>query len=195
MSHPSATAPLPYAAESVDHEIRIAEPDDNARPYIRKTWAESFHRAPGQSHRRFRTWKRGAFATIDRLLGDRTTRALVATSPDAFVERMPGDPATRVPAIVGWIVWTPGRSVDTVHYIYVRHEAGGIEWKRRGVMTALVESAELGKRVAYTHRGEHRVGSYWNGKELPRSLDEVIVDWLKGRGVTAVYEPVEEWLA
>jgi hypothetical protein len=189
--------PLPYtfAPESGDHEIRIAAPDDNARPYIRKTWAESFHRAPGQSHRRFRSYKRDAYATIDRLLGDPSTRALVATSPDAFIECVSGDPATRVPAIVGWIVWTPRPGIDTVHYIYVRHEAGGIEWKRRGVMTALVETADLARRVAYTHKGEQRVGSYWSGKDLPRSLDEVIVDWLRERGVTAVYEPVGEWLA
>jgi hypothetical protein len=197
---PELFVPLDYTfVPERGHELRIAEPPNDALPYIRKTWAESFHRAPGQSHRRFRTWKRGTFAMIDRILGDSTTRALVATAPEVTFERMPDDPDTAVPAIVGWIVWTPGRSISTVHYVYTRHEVGGIEWRRRGVMTALVEAAKLGQRVAYTHKGEQRVGSFWKAgkagkRDLPRPLDEVIVDWLRARGTTVVYEPVEEWL-
>lgn len=65
-------------------------------------------------------------------------------------------------------------------------------------MTALMDAAELGRRIAYTHKGEQRGGSYWKThtarKDLPPPLDEVIVDWLRERGATAVYEPVEKWL-
>ena len=168
------------------YEIRIAPAPLEALPYIRATWCESYHRSKEHAHRRFRTWKRGTLSTIDRVLGDPATRILIARSPEVETER-------HGPAIVGWIVWSPGRSISTVHYIYVRHEVGGIEWRRRGIMTALVDAADLGRRIAYTHHGEARVGSYWKPKNLPRPLDEEIAEWLHEQGVTSVYEPIERW--
>lgn len=188
---PEPFVPVPYTfgPELVDrcHELRIAPAPNEALPYIRSTWCESYHRAPGNFHRRFRSWKRDALASIDRVLSDSATQVLVATSPDVQT--------TYGPAIVGWIVWTPGRSVSTVHYVYTRHEVGGIEWRRRGIMTALIDAAELGPRVVYTHCGEAKVGGHWKKRQLPRPLDEEIVEWIRKRGVTSVYEPIEEWWA
>jgi hypothetical protein len=172
--------------------IRLAPPAPDDLPYIRKTWLDSFHAAPGNHRQRFRDWKHRPAATIARLLEDPTTQVLVARDPDARLIR---DGVDLGPAIIGWTVWTPGRGVTTIHYVYVRHAVDGVQWRRRGVMTALFDAIGMERVVRYTHQGEYKLGTHWKRTNRPRPLDEEIKDWLKGRGVTAVYEPVEEFMA
>lgn len=78
--------------------------------------------------------------------------------------------------VAGWLAYAPGRRVDTVHWTHAR---GAL--RRHGVMRQLIDAVQLKPRIVYTLRGARR-------------SHEWIVPWLAGRGVTAAYEPLKEWL-
>lgn len=174
MSAPGNTAPPPVIiAPVVDDEWR----------YIASTWIDSHHRsAKYYKHPYKRSYLPLMRPIVDTLA--RESKALVARNPDGRA--------------VGWIVYTPGRSIATVHYVYARHKLDDVPWRRRGVATALLQAAELGRRFVYTFPGEYRRASMFArglDKKYPRPLDEELVDSLRRRGVTAVYEPVERWMS
>lgn len=180
--------PLPYTFEPEPPPapprgipIRIAPAASDDRRFILRTWVESFHLAPGNWRESWKRWRPEAEAMISRLLDAASTRTLCAYND-----------AGRV---IGWIAWTPGRGISTVHYVYVRHHLDEFEWRRRGVMAALIDAAGLGTRIAYTHKGEIKIGSKWKRQLRKRPTDEDVVEWLAGRGVTAVYEEIGRWLA
>ena len=83
--------------------------------------------------------------------------------------------------LIGWLAMTPGKRVDTLHWCYTKHELDGEHVRRRGVMTALLEEADLGMNFVYTLRPR-------------RKLDEALVAALKARGVTACFVPMKDWL-
>ena len=83
--------------------------------------------------------------------------------------------------LLGWLAMTPGKRVDTVHWAYTKHALDGERTRRRGVMTALLDEADLGSSFVYTLRPR-------------RKLDEALVAALKARGVTAVFVPLKEYL-
>jgi hypothetical protein len=177
-------------------EIRIAEPVDDDLSYIRRTWLDSFHAAKDNCEKGIKRWKHGPLRTIVRLMEAPSTRILVARDPSSRFVRE-GDGRDLGPPVIGWLVWTPGRGISTVHYVYVRHKVNGVHWRRRGVMGLLFDAAGLldapERRIAYTHQGEYKIGSRYERRVRP--LDEDVVEWLKRQGVTAVYEPIGEWLA
>jgi hypothetical protein len=83
--------------------------------------------------------------------------------------------------IAGWLAWSRGPSVDTVHWTHTRWRVGkGELLRKRGVMTALMNAAQMKRHIAYTHRGARR-------------SDEWIVPWLARRGVTAAFVSLKEW--
>ncbi len=85
-------------------------------------------------------------------------------------------------AIAGWLALVHGRRVDTVHWAHTRWKIGqGELLRKRGVMRALVDAAQLKSRLVYTHRGAKR-------------SDEWIVPWLARRGVTAAFVPWKDWI-
>lgn len=109
--------------------------------------------------------------------------------------------------VIGWIAYAPGRSISTVHWCHTRFKletpAGDEKCRRRGVMTMLLEAAELGKRFAYTMRGPRRVlhhGGQGRSSDAARrgvsgqTADVAIADWLRKRGITAAFVSLEEWL-
>lgn len=83
--------------------------------------------------------------------------------------------------VLGWLAMTPGKRVDTVHWVYTRPDLAGARVRRRGVMTALLEAADLGSSFVYTLRAS-------------RKLDEALVAALRARGITAVFVQMKEWL-
>ena len=95
--------------------------------------------------------------------------------------------------LVGWIVVTPGKRVSTVHWIHVKHEMNGERTRRRGVMTRLLEAAELGTKFVYTLRARRDRAHLPDGS-ITKSLDESLVAALRDTGVTATYVPLKEWL-
>lgn len=97
--------------------------------------------------------------------------------------------------LLGWIAVSPGQRIYTLHWVHVSYERGGQRIRRHGLMTALMSAAGLGSRFIYTCQG----GMLGRPMELPdgtiaRRTDEVLVDALQRRGVTAVYEPLKQWL-
>lgn len=104
--------------------------------------------------------------TFKKIVGDTSTVLLGAYDADK---------------LLGWLVMTPGKRVDTVHWVYVKHELGGSRVRRRGVMTALLEAADLGTNFVYTLRPR-------------RKLDEALVAAIRARGATATFVPLKEFL-
>ncbi len=94
--------------------------------------------------------------------------------------------AYRGDELLGFLVMSPGRRVDTLHWIQTRFkDSAGAPVRRQGVMTALVDAARLGERCIYTLRGQRRAGG---------SFDETIAAWLRGHGTAAAYEPLLSWI-
>lgn len=172
---------------------RIAAPtSSDDRSYIVRSWVDSFHRARANLKLTFRGgYKERQRQAIDRVLDAPGTRVLCAYSD---TERVMRDGVDHGPAVLGWIVWTVGRGWPTVHYVFTRYELGQVKWRRRGVMSELVDAAELGPRVVYTHRGEYARGGLESRQRWPRALDEEVADWMRRRGMTVAYVPLGEWL-
>lgn len=158
--------------------IRPMHADD--LPYVRSTWKEGHKDAPGAERMRWPVYKATVGKQIDAVLALPATVVLCAYADSGRV--------------LGWLAYTPGRSISTVHWTHTRFEEAGEPCRRRGVMTALLDKAALGKRFTYTFRGARRNNG---AKRAGRgdSLDLTIAAWLRGRGVTAVHVPVEEFLA
>lgn len=187
---PDLFVPLPYTFTPEPAPFRIEPPavrdlsglglsDD--RDYIAKSWLDSYHRARGNHRLPADAYYPRHRPTVERILAAPSTRALVALTP-----------ADRV---IGWIVWTPSRYIPAVHYALVRHNLDGEEWRRRGVLTALLAAAELGDQFVYTHAGEYRRGGRWKRHHWPRPLDEEIAAALARRGVSATFQAYREWAA
>ena len=165
---------------------------DADRGYVVRTWTDSFHRAEENYELTFKLWKPYQRAAIDHVLALPMTRVLVAHHDTARATSRDG--ADLGPAVLGWLVWTTGRGWPTVHYAYTRHALGDVDWRRRGVMSELVDAAELGSRVVYTHKGEHARGSLRARSYYPRPLDEEVAAWARRRGMAVAYVPLEEWI-
>lgn len=186
----SEAANTPVSVDQPTLLLRPLAPDD--RRYAAATWRESFKessstllRAPWSMYK----------ATIGKQLGDLVTasQTLGAYNEDGRV--------------IGWIAYAPGRTISTVHWVHCRFkltcpDGHDEQCRRRGVMTLLLDAAELGKRFAYTHRGP-RAHSHHGGKDrsldAPKytirgdTLDIPIAESLRKRGVTAAFVPYEEW--
>lgn len=166
-------------------EIRPLRLDDRA--YVRATWAHAYK----ESSRRLLQTPWSIFKqTIVRDLeavAD-SSSMLGAFSPDN--------------RIVGWLAFSPGSRVDTIHFAYTRSKLDDVETRRRGVMSALIDAAEIGSRIVYTHRGarpvKHRGRSGRSetaARHVPHgeTTDVPIAEWLRSRGRSVVFVPYEEW--
>jgi GNAT superfamily N-acetyltransferase len=110
-------------------------------------------------------------------------------------EKIFDDPKTRLLGaytvegpLAGWLVMMPGKRVHTLHWVHVKHKH-----RRQGLMTALLDAAELGPRFAYTlHARRDRVTLPDNTKT--KSLDESLVFALRSRGVSATFIPLQEYI-
>lgn len=191
---------LVYAEHEPSLVVSIHRGVEDDKRFIARTWKESYKDAPGQRRTPWRIYNQTTAKDIYALLDNPTVQLLAAHEPGG--------------RIVGWLAFTRGKSISTLHWVFTRsllhdltcklawsHPAidpppctcAPIELRRRGVMTALLEHADLGKRFAYTLRGPRVHNGGKRGGSGP-PLDEPIVAWLRGRGVTAVYVPLVEWL-
>lgn len=168
LSEPSHLTPVALSGAPLALRIRHARRDDPGEmAYIRSSFGEGYKQS---SNRLFKLpwpdFKRLERPRLDAVLGRADTQLLVADLGGA---------------VAGWLAWCPGRRVDTVHWTHTRLRIGkGELLRKRGVMTALVNAAQLKNRLVYTHRGARR-------------SDEWIVPWLARRGVTAAYLPLRDW--
>lgn len=166
------------SALTLDLPYRITPAIEDDKRYVVSTWLTSYHRSPSQ----YKTRYVGNYNQLVRP----TVQRLVDTE-SVLTAKTAGD------RIVGWLVYTPGRSISTVHYAYTRHHLDDVEWRKRGVLLSLLEAAGVGRRFLYTHKGEFKRGGYDDRRRFARPLDEEIVSALQRRGVVAAYEPYKEW--
>ena len=157
--------------------LMIREPAPDDCRFIAQCWRESYKDAPQVERLPWSAYKQIACKTIDSLV-DKSTK-LAAYWPDG--------------RCVGFLVYQPGHRISTVHWVYTRFKLDEQKCRRRGVMTMLLDAAELGNRFIFTHRGPRRhVSARRAGKG--DSLDVPLCAWLRTRGVSATYVPIEEWL-
>lgn len=153
----------PVAPPIVACRIRRAHRDDpREMAYLRSSLSEGVKESSNRLHKLpWPDFKRLERPRLDALLARSDTQLIVADLDGA---------------VAGWLAYSPGRRVDTVHWTHARYAV-----RKRGVMRQLVDAAQLKPRIVYTLRGA-------------RQSHEWIVPWLAGRGVTAAYEPLREWM-
>lgn len=157
--------------------IRRLDSDDYG--YALFTWRESAKKAPGFDRMPWAYYKDAIVPAFARLLDTTASVTLGAY--------------TRDDKLIGWLTMTPGKRVHTVHWVHVKHELDGERMRRRGVMTALLDAADLGSRFIYTLHAR-RDRARLPDDSTTKSLDETLVAALRARGVTATYVPLKEWL-
>lgn len=170
-------------SDTLTLEVRRLRSDDMA--FALSTWRESFRKSSSALIRLpWPLYKQSSGRKLQDLLFSDTTLTIGAFSGEN--------------RIIGWLAYTPGKSISTVHWCYVRNPA-----RRRGVMEMLVDAAELGKRFCYTHRGERQAIHHGSRDRSPDAvrhvtkgptLDLAIVEWLRTRGQTATFVDLEEWM-
>lgn len=151
-------------------DIHPMTADDHA--FVRHTWRESYKAAPKMEKLTWPAYKATTGKLIDQLI-ERPDVSLLGAYEAGH-------------RIVGWLAYTPGRSISTLHYVYTRHELDGQQLRRRGVMTDLITAAGLGRRFVFTFHGPRRQ------RGVP--MDETLVEVARAKGVTATYAPIEEFL-
>lgn len=169
LSDPGHLTPEVLSGAPLALRIRHAHRDDPGEiGYLRGSFAEGVKQSSNRLDKLpWPDFKRLERPKLDEVLGRPDTQLLVADL-DGFV--------------AGWLAWSPGRRVDTVHWTHTRWRVGkGEPLRKRGVMTALVDAARLKTHIEYTLRGARR-------------SHEWIVPWLNKRGVYARFEPLQGWL-
>lgn len=159
--------------------MQIRKLDAADRGYALFSWREGAKKAPGLDRLPWGYYKDTLGKTFGALLDEPATVLLGAYTPDN--------------KLLGWLAMTPGKRVHTVHWVHVKHELDGEHLRRRGIMLALLEAAELGPRFIYTLRARRDRATLPDGS-VTKSLDESIVAALRARGVTATYVNMKEWL-
>lgn len=147
--------------------------------YALYSWRESHKAAPTVDRMPWSYYKDTCGHAFEKLVDDPTTRALGAYTADG--------------KLLGYMIMTPGKRVHTLHWVYVKYELDGERLRRRGLMMKLVEGAELGKNFVYTLHARRDRAPLPDGS-TSKSLDETLVVALRGKGVTATYVPLKEWL-
>lgn len=147
--------------------------------YVLFSWREGHKKAPSVCRMPWTYYKDTLGYAFEKLLDDPATKALGAY--------------THENKLAGWIVATPGKRVHTLHWVHVKYELDGKLMRRRGVMTALLEAAQLGSPFVYTLHARRDRARLPDGS-MTKSLDESLVVALRGKGVTATYVPLKEWL-
>lgn len=153
---------------------------DDAQGYIRGSWAEGYKLAPRMARLPWPVYKRTVAPALAAVLERPDTELLIAE---------------RAGSIVGWIALSRGPRVDTVHWVHTRFRVGaeGELLRRRGIMTALFDAADLHRRIAYTFRGPEPRGRDRHTNRL--TADERIARWLASRGVTAAFVDIKDWIS
>lgn len=161
-----------------DQGVRVRPLDEEDRGYALFSWREGAKKAPGFDRLPWAYFKDTAARDFAAVLVAPSTVLLGAYTDDN--------------KLVGWLAMTPGKRVDTVHWIHVKHALDGERTRRHGVMTALLEAADLGTCFVYTFRARRDRALLPDGS-MTKSLDETLVAALRGRGVTATHVPFKEW--
>ncbi len=159
--------------------FRIRPLADTDRGYVLASWREAHKQSPGADKVPWGYYKHEYGTMIARVLDDPATRLLGAYDEND--------------KLLGWLAMTPGKRVNTLHWVLVKFELAGVRLRRRGLMTALLEAAELGTRFVYTMRARRDRAKLRDGS-FTKSLDETLAQKLGDANVVAVYTPLKTWL-
>lgn len=199
---PAATpAPLPLAF----HRVRL---DD--LPRVRGAFAEGYKNSPGLSRMPWRFYKQHIVPQLHAVLVHPTTELMGAYSHDELYEHSG--------QLCGWLAYSRGRRVDTVHWVSVpywfpmpstacigcvpairgpqHHDdrcplapARRTPIRHRGIMTGLFDAASLSERLAYTHKG-----ALHEHRNDGVTMDERLLPWFRARGHQGLaFVRWEEW--
>ncbi len=157
--------------------VRALDADDKG--YALSSWRESHKSSPGCDRVPWSYYRHEWGEKFRALIDDPTTRTLGAYTSDD--------------QLAGWLAMTPGKRVATLHYVYTKWKLDGKLLRRQGVMTALLEAAELGRAFAYTLKGRRDRVKLPDGSTT-KSLDESLVAALRDKGISATHVPLKEWL-
>lgn len=146
--------------------------------YALFSWREGAKKAPSLHRLPWGYFKDTLGHAFQKIVNDPTTKLLGAY--------------THEDKLVGWLAMTPGKRVHTVHWVHVKYELDDKPMRRRGVMLALLDAAELGKNFVYTLHARRDRAALPDGSTT-KSLDESLVAALRTKGVTATYVPLKEW--
>ncbi len=152
--------------------------------------------AAGDAGYALSSWREGNKASPK---NDRVPWSYYRATVGVDMARVINDPSTKLlgayagATLLGWLAFTPGKRVHTLHWAHVKFQLENERLRRRGIMTALLAAAELGKRFIYTCQARRDRKKLEDGS-MTKSLDESLAQHLRGTGVTAVYEPLKEWL-
>lgn len=157
--------------------VRSLDAED--RGYALFTWRESAKKAPGLHRLPWSYFKDTLGYAFQQIMDAPDTRLLGAYTGNG--------------KLLGWLAMSLGKRVHTVHWVHVKHELDDEPQRRKGVMLALLEAAQLGKNFVYTLRARRDRETLADGT-ITKSLDESLVAALRARGVTATFVPLKEWL-
>lgn len=160
--------------------LEIRELAAKDRGYAVASWQESHKESPGCDRVPWSYYKHAWGSKIKALVNDPSTMLL-------------GAYGTLSVKLYGWLAATPGKRVDTLHWVHVKYELDGARCRRQGVASQLIDAADLGSTFIYTMRGRRKRERLPNG-EMSKSLDELLVAALGARGVTATYVALKDWL-
>lgn len=160
-------------------KVNIGPLDAADRGYALFSWRESHKQAPSVHRMPWSYYKDTLGHAFQQILDDKHTVTLGIY--------------TDARELVGWLAMTPGKRVHTVHWVHVKYELDGVRMRRRGAMLALLAAADLGKNFVYTLHARRDRATLPDGS-VTKSLDESLVYALRGKGVTATYVPLKEWL-
>lgn len=156
--------------------------EERDRGYVLFSWREGAKRAPSLCRLPWSYFRDTFGYAFAKILDDPATRVLGAYTDDSDDGKL-----------VGWLLMSPGKRVSTVHWVHVKPELDGEPTRRRGVMTALLEAADLGASVVYTLRAKRARAALPDGS-MTKSLDETLVVALRAKGLTATFVNLKEWL-
>ena len=154
--------------------IRPLDPED--RGYALTAWSEAHKTSPSCARASWWAYKLEYVAMFKRIVDDATTEML-----GAYDER---------DRLLGFLVMTPGKRVDALHWCQVKKKIGDERVPdRRGIFFDLLDAADLGPRFVYTLRGPK-----CRKETGAKSLDEILVAALRDRGISATHVPLKEYL-
>lgn len=149
---------------------------DEDRGYALTAWSEAHKTSPGCARAPWFAYKIEYVSMFKKIIDDPTTVMLGAYDG--------------VDQLLGFLVMTPGKRVDTLHWCQVKKKIGDQRVpERRDLFFRLLEAADLGPRFAYTLKGPR-----CRKETGARSLDELLVADLRARGITATYVSMKEYL-
>lgn len=153
--------------------------DAGDKGYALSSWREAHKQSPGCDKVPWGYYKHEWGTMFKRVLDAPDTKLLGAYDENE--------------KLLGWLAMTPGKRVHTLHWVQIKFDTGSEKLRRRGLMLALLEAAELGGSFIYTLRARRHKDTLPDGT-VTKSLDETLASALRARGVTATFVALKAWL-